>query len=311
MKAPKYLIIVVALVCAVLLALLARNLMSGSTAAPVQAQVQVQQEPMVKVLVAARELKAGERIAEADLTWLDWPAKAKSPAFRIKVEGPPVEDATIVKATEKIVKDEKVVADVKAATEKVAEISDKLLNSTGGMEDYIGGMVREDIALNEPIIDAKIVRAKEGGYMAAILRQGQRALAVPISVESTAGGFILPGDRVDIVLSYEPKTASGSGNYIAETILRNVLVLAIDQASQAKKDQQSVIGATATLAVTPEQGQILAQSKAMGSLSLMLRSYADFGTKGAETVSDRGSGGRGNSVRVFRNGELIETTVSR
>ena len=127
--------------------------------------------------------------------------------------------------------------------------------------------------------------------MAAILPPGMRAVSVEISPESAAGGFVLQNDRVDVILSRRDKAAEkingGVETFTSEIILRDVRVLAIDQAVEEKDGQRVVVGKTATLELTPEQAEKLAVSRQMGSVSLALRSMADLGRKSEEKQEKR------------------------
>jgi pilus assembly protein CpaB len=109
-----------------------------------------------------------------------------------------------------------------------------------------------------------------------VLNPGMRAMSIPVSVESAAGGFILPGDRVDVVLSRQIQVGSNS-EFRSETVMRNVKVLAIDQTTKPEDGAQSVVGATATLEVGSDDSEALALADAQGDLALVLRSYADVG----------------------------------
>jgi pilus assembly protein CpaB len=113
--------------------------------------------------------------------------------------------------------------------------------------------------------------------MAAILPTGMRAVSTEISPETGAGGFILPNDRVDVILSKREKNPDKSGPDLvrAEIILSNIRVLAIDQAPKEKDGQNSVVGKTATLELKPDQAEMLARARQGGTLSLALRSIAD------------------------------------
>ncbi len=143
-----------------------------------------------------------------------------------------------------------------------------------------------------------------------------RAMAVPLSAESAAGGFILPGDHVDVVMTHELDGAAGGKRFSSETVLRNVRVLAIDQTTSTPKDGSSVVGATATLQLSSKQSEVLALAKAQGALTLVLRSYADAGGP-AVTVAqtDNDAAFRAAVVRVYRNGtasgSTTEVTVTR
>jgi pilus assembly protein CpaB len=138
--------------------------------------------------------------------------------------------------------------------------------------------------------------------MAAILPQGMRAVAMEVSPESGAGGFILPDDHVDVVLTRRDKTAeksSGIEKFVSETILQNIRVLAVDQAVEEKNGQKVVVGKTATIEVTPEQVETLALSRQLGTLSLALRSLLDSKSSVPEGGIARREQGRGsiNTVR--------------
>jgi pilus assembly protein CpaB len=136
--------------------------------------------------------------------------------------------------------------------------------------------------------------------MAAILPTGMRAVSTEISPETGAGGFILPNDRVDVILSKREKNPDKSGPDLvhAEIILSNIRVLAIDQAPKEKDGQNSVVGKTATLELKPDQAEILARARQSGTLSLALRSIADANAveKPVDVVK------RGEGVNVVRYG---------
>src|SRR6185295_828846 len=110
------------------------------------------------------------------------------------------------------------------------------------------------------------------GYMAAILPEGKRAISTDITPETGAGGFILPNDHVDVILSRIDKDAekTGAPTHTGEIILANVRVLAIDQTVEEKNGQRVVVGKTATLELLPHQAEALARAKIMGVLTLAL-----------------------------------------
>ncbi len=157
------------------------------------------------------------------------------------------------------------------------------------IKEFIGAIVRIPIAAGAPLFDPAVVMAKGSGFMAAILPKGMRAVAMDVTADSTAGGFILPDDHVDVMLTRHDKAAeqaTGIEKYVTESILRNVRVLAIDQTTDEKNGQKVVIGHTATLELTPEQAQTLALSRQLGTLSLALRSLADSQSSTPETDED-------------------------
>jgi pilus assembly protein CpaB len=145
------------------------------------------------------------------------------------------------------------------------------------IEELAGAITRAPFTAGEPIREGKLIKANgAAGYMAAILPSGMRAVSTEISPETGAGGFILPNDRVDVILSRRPNSdAKGASKPVSETILTNVRVLAIDQTVEEKNGQRVVVGKTATLELSPRQAESLAQSRQLGTLSLALRSLLD------------------------------------
>src|SRR3982074_1625712 len=139
-----------------------------------------------------------------------------------------------------------------------------------------GAVVRSPLVAGQPITDASIVRAGSAGFMAATIKPGMRAIGVSVTAETSAGGFILPNDRVDVVLTRDMSGGNGGPkNFESGIILQDVRVLAVDQTAHQEKDQQSVVGKTATLELTPDQAELLAQSQQSGILSLVLRALGD------------------------------------
>ena len=144
-----------------------------------------------------------------------------------------------------------------------------------------GSIARVPLMQGEPIREQKLVKADGSGFMAAILPSGMRAVSTEISAETGAGGFILPNDRVDIVLTRRLKNpdtngpTAGNDLVVSEVVLTNVRVLAIDQAPKEKDGQNAVIGKTVTLELRPDQVATLSASRQGGTLTLALRSIAD------------------------------------
>jgi len=172
-----------------------------------------------------------------------------------------------------------------------------------------GAIARSPFIAGEPIREPKLVRANGAGFMAAVLPTGMRAVSTEISPETGAGGFILPNDRVDVILSRRDKNPDRGGGpdvIVSEVILSNVRVLAIDQAPKEKDGQNSVVGKTATLEVKPEQAEVLARARQSGILSLALRALVDANTPDTKT-DDRNS--KRDSVNVVRYGIPTTTTT--
>ena len=176
------------------------------------------------------------------------------------------------------------------------------------MSEVSGSITRSPIYNGEPIRNNKLVRAEEG-FMSAILPKGQRAVATSISTATSAGGFILPNDRVDVIMTRR-RTGEGEEGYSTEVVLENVRVLAIDQTIQEQDGEAVVVGETATLQLTPKQVEVLSVAQQMAErLSLALRSIADSGENDGNANESILAGGTG-TVRVIRYGTVRETTAS-
>ena len=197
----------------------------------------VAQMETTDVLIAKSDIGMGTAISSQDLQWQAWPSATTGDSYITKKDKP------------------------------------------GAAEELAGAITRAPFTAGEPIREAKLIRANgAAGYMAAILPSGMRAVSTEISPETGAGGFILPNDRVDVILSRRPKDADkkiDSEPATSETILTNVRVLAIDQTVEEKNGQRVVVGKTATLEVAPRQAEKLTLARALGTLSLSLRSLLD------------------------------------
>ena len=175
--------------------------------------------------------------------------------------------------------------------------------------DLTGAVARFEFFPGEPIREAKLVRADQG-YLSAVLSEGMRGVSVGVSAVSSAGGFVVPNDHVDVILTTQ--TAAGEQS---EVILANVRILAIGKrigevgVSGGQTPENVEAGATpkpitfdrstiATLELDPAQAETLINASTKGQLTLTLRSVVDFG-KGT-TLAERSSN---QTVRVFRAGQ--------
>jgi pilus assembly protein CpaB len=154
---------------------------------------------------------------------------------------------------------------------------------------------RLPIFSGEPIVERKLVLPGQSGFMSAILPKGMRAISVAISERSAVGGFILPNDRVDVILTRKVDNPSGGGKVVrSETVLTNVRVLAINQTYKQETSQDKVTvteGKTAVIELDPVQSEVITMIESAGELSLALRSIAEAGDKGLQdakpVLSDR------------------------
>jgi pilus assembly protein CpaB len=148
--------------------------------------------------------------------------------------------------------------------------------------DLAGAVARFEFFPGEPIRDIKLVKADQG-YLSAVLEKGKRGVSISVADVSASGGFIVPNDKVDIIL-----TQNTPGGQVSRTLLSNVKVLALGTrlgevgatGGPADPDnpraQQFGGGTIATLELAPAEAETLINAAKLGSLSLVLRSVADF-----------------------------------
>lgn len=224
------------------LAVLAIALVAGGSAAilmsrtkaPVVVEAARLPANTVDILVTATDVALGKTLQANEMRWLAWPADSV-PAGVIRKDASP-----------------------------------------NALTDTVGSFARMSMLANEPIRNERLLKADGSGFLSAILPSGKRAVAITTerSGASTAGGFILPNDRVDVIRTTRDDE-SGNKSYASETILTNVRVLAIGQNIQEKDGEKVVVGETATLELEPKQTEAIALAQKTGQLSLALRSLAD------------------------------------
>lgn len=266
MKVTRLLVLAIALGAGIVAAMLAVK-MSNRAPEPapiVAAPVEAPRIDSIDVLVAAKDLPLGYRIAAGDLIWQSFPKAG------------------------------------------IAEVYVNRLAKPNADQDLVGMVARATFLAGEPVREQRLIKA-DRGFMSVILTPGMRASAVEVKASSTAGGFILPNDHVDVILTRAaPKAGSGGGDpYVSETILTNVRVLAVDQQISDGKGEAAMLAKdTVTLELTPRQAETLAQSTQLGVISLALRSLRD---REGEPLADEPEA-TGGSVKMVRFG--VQSTVS-
>jgi pilus assembly protein CpaB len=243
----------------------AAYLASGSDSKPPAPTEPAAQLQIVDVLVAKSDIGLGQTLTANDMIWQSWPSSTTSSTFIRRNDRPD-------------------------ATNQIA-----------------GSIARAPFIAGEPIREAKLVKADGSGFMAAILPTGYRAVSTEISPETGAGGFILPNDRVDVLLTRREKNPNPvlPEIVVAQIVLANIRVLAIDQAPKEKEGANNVVGRTVTLELKPEQTATLAASRQAGTLSLSLRSIADANQ--VEITADERN--RRSNINVVRYGVTNQSTV--
>ena len=232
----------------------------------VQAAPPVARTDVEQVLVAAKDLPLGALLQDIDITWATWPRASAT-------------EGMITKATD-----------------------------PNALEEMKGAVARSPFFKGEPLRRTKLVKGPNAGFLSAILPSGSRAVAINIdSAGSTsAGGFILPNDRVDIIRTTR-RGNEGDGGYVTQTILRNVRVLAIGQRIEEKGNERVVVGSNATLELTPKQSEQIVLAQRVGQLSLVLRSMLDANLDQDDSASDRDDPAPALSIIRFG----VTTNVSR
>jgi pilus assembly protein CpaB len=219
---------------------------------PQRIEVPVASIQTVDVLVAAADLPMGQTLKPEDLRWQAWPSDSASSGLIRRSEVP------------------------------------------SGLEETTGSIARASFLSGEPIRREKLIKGNGGGFMSAILPSGMRGVAISIDTRgaTSAGGFVLPNDRVDVIRTYRDQDASGGGPevHLSETLLSNIRVLAIGPHIQERNGEKVVTGETATLELTPGQAELVTLAQKVGQLSLALRSLADAHETG-QRRDDRDDGG--------------------
>jgi pilus assembly protein CpaB len=188
----------------------------------------------VDVLIAAADLPLGNTLTPNDVRWVAWP-EDHVPQGAIRRDQAPQGDTQAV-----------------------------------------GALVRSAFVAAVPIRAEKLIRPDGSGFLSAVLPAGKRAVAIAIdrAGNSTAGGFVLPNDRVDVIKTSR-NDQQGRESYMTETILHNVRVLAIGQNVQERNGEKVIVGENATLELDPRQVELISQAQRSGTIALALRSLAD------------------------------------
>ena len=153
------------------------------------------------------------------------------------------------------------------------------IDGEADMAKLMGTVVRYPITAGQPVTQGGLVAPGDRGFLAAALGPGMRAVTIPVSAKTGVGGFVFPGDHVDLLLTQTvPSQGDGPPLKATETILRNVRVLATDQSTETVVEEGKTVVRefrTVTLEVTPKIAEKVDVAQTIGTLSLALRSLAD------------------------------------
>ncbi|MBN8806105.1 MAG: Flp pilus assembly protein CpaB [Sphingopyxis terrae] len=238
MDTRKIMLIVGALIIAIGAAFGVNQMMRGSSAPTARAAAAPEINGPM-ILVATRQLPTGTIIGPDSFRYQPWPKELVEKAYFLK-------DKTDVNT-------------------------------------LVGTVVRYPITAGQPLTQGSLVHPDDRGFLAAALAPGMRAVTVKVSQEQGVAGFVFPGDRVDVLLAQTISVKEGSSYpddqlYTAETIVRNVRVLATDQRYDAEDETGKTPVRTfgsVTLEATPQIAGRIAVAENMGKLSRALRPLAE------------------------------------
>ena len=267
MKPTSIVLLLVALIAGGLAAFLATQ--QSGPVETIQGPATIVQEAKEQVLVATAPIGLGQRLSAETVQWLDWPEGAVRDDYITIAERPE------------------------------------------GLTDITGAVARFEIFPGDPITEAKLVRTGQG-YLSAVLEKGKRGVSVAVEAASASGGFIVPNDHVDVVL-----TRQSPSGLMSETIVRNVKVLAINlrlgetgttgvPANPEAPNEAFQGSSVATLELDPQQGEAVINASKIGTISLSLRSIADFAA-GTDDTARRSN----QNIRLIRAGNDSTVTAGQ
>lgn len=149
--------------------------------------------------------------------------------------------------------------------------------------DALSGRMIQKVSEGQPVLRNSIFKEGRGNLVAATLGEGMRAISIPVKAQNMAGGFVKPGDYVDVVLTYRVRVTGNTARaasslvnrYATETIIKNARVLGVDQDPKSESDDKGKVGKTVTLEVNSEGAEKVALGQEMGKLTLALRGIGD------------------------------------
>ncbi len=239
--------------------------------APPPVETQVQQAP--RILVAKRNLTSGSFVqVQNDLDW--------QPAPEAPVKAEATEGGDKIEAAK----------------------PEYQYEGSVNIDQFNGAVVRRSIRAGEPILPSMVMRSGEGGFMSAVLEAGKRAVSISVNPISGNAGFVSPGDRVDLLITYHLKAgAEEDGSIGSETFIRNVRVLAVDQ-SLDNPENKPILAKTITVEVSAADAEKISVAAEMGKISVAL-----VGTVVADSVKDT----KADSKSSYTSGSDVSNMVAK
>lgn len=213
-------------------------------------------------------------------------------------------------------------------------VLESFVKSDAGAKDAVGYVARGSFQQNEPLIKSKLANPSDPNFLAGELPKGMRVVTVMTTETDGVAGFVFPGDRVDVILTHDvqdvrsdmldPSRPQLVNNSIAETLLTNVKVVAVDQRASGAKttDEQGkpIIPRSVSLMVSPTDAQRLRLGQKVGTLTLALRSLEDRDSADPLIVTGVGDisqhkqsqsldvGGVSSDVKIYRGATMTKSS---
>jgi pilus assembly protein CpaB len=255
MRARTLILLFFAIVLAGGTALLARSWLAAERSKELaEAAPMALPTPAKSVLVARSEIRRGQILRPEEMVWQTWPEGGLDKSYIVMGGVPPRTPET-----------------------------------------FAGWVAKNPIVGGEPISEAKIIAPGNRGFLAAVLRPGMRAISVPVTITSGISGFIFPGDQVDLLLTYSVPVTATAGDKdkketyqhkAAQTVLRDIRVIAIDQRLESKPGE-AVVAHTATFEVSAKQTEVILLASEIGKVTLILRPLVPDPAEQAATEPSR------------------------
>ncbi|WP_026986132.1 Flp pilus assembly protein CpaB [Fodinicurvata fenggangensis] len=167
-----------------------------------------------------------------------------------------------------------------------------VLRSEDEMETITGAVVRRDTGEGEPLMRRAFLRPEDGGFLAAVLEPGMRAISVNVNTASGNAGFVLPGDQVDLILTHRVENGeNGDTHLVSETLQSGLRVLAVDQSLD--NDRTAQPAKTMTIEVDRRQAEHIILAEQLGQLTVVLQSIANLPNSNTFIASESERAGQG------------------
>ena len=239
-------------------------------------------------------------------TWLNSAAEQRMRSLEAANSKKPMATRTIVVAAKPLRFGNEVTA------EALREVSWPEGSLTGGtfakITDVVGGGKRVALSAiepDEPVLSSKITGPGQRATLSAMIRDGLKAVTIRVNDVDGVGGFVLPGDHVDVSLTRQ----IDKGNATSEVVLQNVRVLGIDQMADERLDKPSVVKAV-TLEVDVMGAQKLSLAASVGTLSLMLRRAGEAENQYSRRITLNDLSGASTPIAKERKGASGLATVA-